>query len=59
MKTDDIFSQIQNIRESNNKNWMDLVKLCFKIAPNNAKIIMRKIVECDEKIKDLCKKLIE
>jgi len=55
----DHFNQIQNIREENNKNWMALMKLAFEVSPDRAKIIMQKIVECDEQIKDLCKELIK
>ena len=59
-KTDkDIFTQIQKIREENNKNWIDILKLAFEVSPDKAKIIMQKIVECDEQIKDLCKELIK
>jgi len=59
-KTDkDIFTQIQKIREENNKNWIDILKLAFEVSPDRAKIIMQKIVECDEQIKDLCKELIK
>ena len=56
---EDIFNQIKKIREQNNSNWMELLKLAFRADPYNAKIIMRNIVECDEKIKNLCKELIE
>jgi len=59
MKTNDIFNQVKKIRTQNNENWMELLRLAFRIDPYNAKKIMQKIVECDEKIKDLCKELIE
>lgn len=55
---DIIINQISKIRSQNNSNWMDLLKLAFEVAPDRAKIIMKKITECDEKIKELCKKLI-
>ena len=59
MDTNNILDKIQQIREKNNKNWLDILKLAFRLDPYNAKKIMQKIVECDEKIKDLCKELIE
>jgi len=59
VKTDDIFNQIKKIRVQNNDNWLDILKLAFRLDPYNAKKIMQKIVECDEKIKNLCKELIE
>ena len=59
MKNEDIFGQIKKIRVQNNENWLDILKLAFRLDPYNAKKIMRNIVECDEKIKNLCKELIE
>lgn len=56
---DKILNQIKETRAQNNDNWMDLLRLAFKIAPYNAKIIMRKIIVHDEKIKNLCKDLID
>jgi len=54
----DIFDQIQKTRSDNNQNWVNILKLAFEVAPDKAKAIMQKIVECDEQIKDLCKELI-
>ena len=45
--------QIQNIRAMNNKNWMDLMRLAFKHAPDEAKEILKKISECDSEITKL------
>ena len=60
MKTDigDILCQIQTIRVRNNENWMALVRLSFECAPERAKEIMRRIVECDEEITGACKRLV-
>jgi hypothetical protein len=58
MENEHVFDQIKNIRISNNENWMDLLKLAFEVSPDKAKSIMNKIIDCDEKIKTLCKELI-
>ena len=56
---DRIINQMSEIRAQNNQNWMDILKLSFRVAPDEAKEIMQKIVECDEKIKDLSKELVK
>jgi len=50
--------QIQIVREQNNKNWMDLFRLAFKCAPEEAKIIMSRISKCDQEINELMEKLV-
>jgi len=56
---DNILNQIEEIRKRNNHLWMKILRLAFKYAPNESKVIMTNIVEYDEKIKDLCKELID
>jgi hypothetical protein len=56
---DKILNQIQKIRERNNKNWIDILRLAFKYAPKEAQIIMANIGKCDEQINKLTKKLTE
>ena len=56
---DRIINQMSEIRAQNNQNWMDILKLSFKVAPDEAKEIMRRIVDCDEKIKDLSRQLVK
>ena len=52
-----IINQIQKIRSKNNVNWMNLLRLAFKLDPNNASNIMKKINYDDKKISSLLKKL--
>ena len=52
-----IINQIQKIRSKNNVNWMNILKLAFKIDPLNASKIMKKINYDDKKISLLIKKL--
>ena len=52
-----IIDQIQEIRTRNNKNWMDILKLAFKHAPDEAKKIMADITECDAEINKLTREL--
>jgi len=56
---EDIINQIQEIRTRNNKNWMDILRLAFKHAPDEAKKIIANITECDAEINRLSKKLSE
>jgi|TARA_B100000767_G_C19731929_1_gene522108 hypothetical protein len=52
-----IINKIQKIRSRNNVNWMNILKLAFKHAPNEASKIMGKINLDDKKISTLLKKL--
>ena len=52
-----IIKQIEKIRSKNNVNWMNILKLAFKMDPKNASKIMKKINYDDKKINNLLKKL--
>lgn len=52
-----IISKIEKIRSKNNINWMNILRLAFKLDPNSAKKIMRKINNDDKKISNLLNKL--
>ncbi len=52
-----IINKIQKIRSKNNVNWMNLLKLAFKLDPKNAAKIMKKINYDDKRISDLLKEL--
>ena len=54
-----IINEISKIRSNNNVNWMDLLKLAFKLDPKNASKIMKKINYDDKKISNLLNKLSE
>lgn len=54
-----IIDQIQSIRSKNNKNWMDLLRLAFKHAPNEAADIVADIYREDKEISDLAAKLVQ
>ena len=46
----DMIDRIQEARERNNKNWMRLVKLALKVAPDEAKAILADIQAVDREI---------
>jgi DNA-binding MarR family transcriptional regulator len=52
-----IIDQIEKIRSKNNVNWMDILRLVFKLDPKNASKIMKKINYDDKRISALLKKL--
>ena len=56
-KYNKIINQIQKIRSKNNVNWMDLLRLAYKLDPKNASKIMKKINYDDKKISKLLSKL--
>ena len=52
-----IINEIQKIRSKNNVNWMNILKLAFKLDPVSAKKILKKINYDDKKISNLLSKL--
>ena len=54
-----LIDEIESIRTKNNVNWMDLLRLAFKVAPDEAKILVRRINEDDKRISELIAKLEE
>ena len=42
--------KIEKIRSKNNVNWMNILRLAFKLDPKNASRIMKKINYDDKKI---------
>ena len=52
-----IISKIEKIRSKNNVNWMNILRLAFKLDPVSAKKIMKKINYDDKKISQLLNKL--
>ena len=52
-----VISKIEKIRSKNNVNWMNILRLAFKLDPKSASKIMQKINYDDKKISDLLKKL--
>jgi hypothetical protein len=52
-----IIDQIKNVRSKNNINWMEILKVAFKHAPDESSKILGKIFQEDKKITKLTKKL--
>ena len=52
-----IISKIQKIRQSNNKNWMDLLRLSFSLDPEKSRKIVKEIFKRDNQISNLVKQL--
>tara|TARA_B100000427_G_C15316029_1_gene510398 strand:+ start:561 stop:752 length:192 start_codon:yes stop_codon:yes gene_type:complete len=57
LKGKNTINNIQKIRAKNNNNWMDLLRIALKHAPNETKKILKKINSQDKKIASLLKKL--
>tara|TARA_B100001029_G_C14914015_1_gene368160 strand:+ start:580 stop:765 length:186 start_codon:yes stop_codon:yes gene_type:complete len=55
----EIIDEIEKIRSNNNINWMNILRLAFKYAPDEARSIVSKINSDDKRISDLLKKLSE
>jgi hypothetical protein len=52
-----IISKIEKIRSKNNTNWMDILRLAFKLDSDGASKIMQKINYDDKKISLLLNQL--
>ena len=53
-----IIDEIEKVRTRNNVNWMDLLRLAFTHAPEEAKELMKKVNTADDEISELLKKLL-
>ena len=53
----EIIDEIQSIRSKNNANWMYILRLAFKYAPEEARTLQRKITEIDSRIQELSQEL--
>ena len=54
-----IIDEIEKVRTRNNVNWMDILRLAFTYAPEDAKELMKKINTADDEISDLLKTLLK
>ena len=52
-----IINQIEKVRKKNNKNWMDILRIAFKYAPNQASKVLSEIYKEDKRLNILAKKL--
>ena len=57
MEPNYIINLIKEVRAKNNDCWMDILKLAFAYAPNQAKEIFKNITENDAEINKLSKEL--
>lgn len=55
----EIIDEVQQVRKKNNVNWMDILRLAFKHAPDEARKLMGKVNDYDGKISTLLKELSE
>lgn len=53
----EIIDEIEKVRSKNNVNWMDILRVAFKYAPDEARAIMAKINNDDNKISKLLEQL--
>tara|TARA_Y100001973_G_C5208104_1_gene343176 strand:+ start:9547 stop:10284 length:738 start_codon:yes stop_codon:yes gene_type:complete len=53
----EIIDEVEQVRTKNNVNWMDILRLAFKHAPNDARKLMGKVNEYDGKISKLLTEL--
>lgn len=53
----EIINEIQKVRNRNNVNWMDILKIAFIYAPNETREIFKRITNDDNIINQLSKQL--
>ena len=54
-----IIDEIEQVRTRNNVNWMDVLRLAFRHAPDEARVLMGKINQEDDRVSALLKQLAE
>ncbi len=52
-----VISKIENVRKKNNKNWMDILRIAFRYAPNESAKVLAEIYKEDKKLNSLAKQL--
>jgi hypothetical protein len=52
-----VIDEVERVRTRNNVNWMDVLRLAFRHAPDEARVLMKKINEEDGRISGLLKRL--
>ena len=53
----DLITKIEKVRQKNNGNWMDILKIAFKHSPQETAKVMRNIYSDDNQVSKLVKKL--
>jgi RimJ/RimL family protein N-acetyltransferase len=53
----EIIDEIEKVRAKNNVNWMDILRLAFTHAPEDARKLMTKVNEHDGRVSELLKEL--
>jgi hypothetical protein len=56
-KVKKIFKEIESIRSKNNKNWMNLLRLSYESQPKKTIKIISQILNKDQRLISLAKKL--
>ena len=57
MSDAELIDQIEMIRARNNSRWMDLIRLAMRVAPVEAKAILREIHALDGEVRRLTAEL--
>ena len=52
-----VIDEVEKVRTKNNVNWMDVLRLAFNHAPDEARKLMKKINSEDNRISELFEKL--
>lgn len=55
--TDEVIHAIELARTRNNRNWMDLLRLAIRVAPEETRAIFTRIQETDKEVAQLAAKL--
>jgi hypothetical protein len=53
----EIIDEIQKVRGRNNVNWMDILRIAFKYAPEETREVFKRITSDDNAINELSKQL--
>tara|TARA_B100001250_G_C19481132_1_gene648760 strand:+ start:289 stop:489 length:201 start_codon:yes stop_codon:yes gene_type:complete len=53
----EIIDEIQRIRSKNNINWMNILKIAFKYAPEKTRDVFKQITNEDNRINELSEEL--
>lgn len=58
-KEDVLITHIQLTRSRNNVNWMEILRIAMKHAPEETKRVLRRVLDDDKDISSSLEKLVE
>jgi hypothetical protein len=54
-----LIDEMEAIRSRNNVNWMDILRVALREAPEETRILLAGVSDCDGRVQNIIKKIAE